>query len=82
MNRGFIGFLLLAAVAGLIGYMSNNRSHIDSYSQHELDIRLTYKRYKELYPHSTISYPEYKELQKRQAFRRSISSRKLKRMVR
>jgi hypothetical protein len=50
--------------------------------RHETDIRLTYKRYMELYPTSKVSYAEYKKLQTKQAFRRSVSSRKIKRMVR
>jgi hypothetical protein len=48
----------------------------------ETDIRLTYKRYKELYPHSQVTYPEYKKLQAEKAFKRAISSEKIKRMVR
>lgn len=50
--------------------------------QHETDIRLTYKRYTELYPTSNVSYAEYKKLQTKQAYKRSVSSRKIKRMVR
>ena len=50
--------------------------------QHETDIRLTYKRYTELYPTSKVSYAEYKKLQTKQAYKRSVSSRKIKRMVR
>ncbi len=48
----------------------------------ETDIRLTYKRFKELYPHSQITYQEYKKLQAEKAFKRAISSEKIKRMVR
>ena len=48
----------------------------------ETDIRLTYKRFRELYPHSTIAYREYKELQARKAFKRAVSSQNIKRMVR
>jgi hypothetical protein len=50
--------------------------------QMETDLRLTYKRFKELYPHSTITYQEYKKLQSEKAFRRAVSSQKIKRMVR
>jgi len=49
--------------------------------QHEGDIRLPYKRYKELYPSSRLSYAEYKHMQSREAFKHSISSKQLKRMV-
>jgi hypothetical protein len=48
----------------------------------ETDLRLTYKRFKELYPFSPITYQEYKQLQARKAFRRAVSSEKIKRMVR
>ena len=48
----------------------------------ETDLRLTYKRFKELYPHSEITYREYKKLQAEKAFKRAVSSQKIKRMVR
>lgn len=48
----------------------------------ETDLRLTYKRFKELYPHSKITYREYKKLQKEKAYKRAVSSQKIKRMVR
>jgi hypothetical protein len=50
--------------------------------QMELDLRLTYKRFKELYPFSDISYQDYKKLQMQRAFRRSVGSERNKRMVR
>ncbi len=50
--------------------------------QHEGDIRLPYKRYKQLYPSSPISYEEYKQMQMRDSYRRAINSKELKRMVR
>jgi len=50
--------------------------------QMEVDLRLTYKRFKELYPFSQISYQDYKKLQKERAFKRAVSSEKNKRMVR
>ncbi len=50
--------------------------------QMETDIRLTYKRFKELYPHSQVTYAEYKKLQAEKAFKRAVSSQKTKRMVR
>ncbi len=48
----------------------------------ETDIRLTYKRFKEIYPYSRMTYREYKELQREKAFRRAVSSQKMKRMIR
>ena len=48
----------------------------------ETDLRLTYKRFKELYPFARITYAEYKQLQKEKAFKRAVSSQTIKRMVR
>jgi len=48
----------------------------------ETDLRLTYKRYREIYPNSTISYREYKQLQTRKAYKKAVSSMKIERMVR
>lgn len=50
--------------------------------QMELDMRLPYRRFKKIYPHSRIGYQEYKQLQMRKAFRRSMSSQDNPRMVR
>lgn len=50
--------------------------------QREVDLRLTYKRYMELYPSSRISYPEYKRMQAQRAYRKAVTSTKIKRMVR
>lgn len=50
--------------------------------QMELDMRLPYRRFKKLYPHSNITYEEYKRMQMQAAFRRSMSSQDNKRMVR
>jgi hypothetical protein len=51
-------------------------------TQHEADIRLPYKKYRELYPHTTFTYEQYKLMQARDAFRTVIPSKKLIRMVR
>ena len=50
--------------------------------QMELDMRLPYRRFKQLYPSSTLTYAEYKKLQMQTAFRRSTSSQENQRMVR
>jgi len=60
--------------------ISTGRMQIRDYA--DTDLRLTYKRFKELYPFSQISYEEYKQLQARKAFKRAVSSEKIKRMVR
>jgi hypothetical protein len=51
-------------------------------AQMELDLRLPYRRFKQLYPSSSLTYKEYKKLQMQRAFRRSMSSQDNKRMVR
>jgi len=50
--------------------------------QREVNLRLTYKRYRELYPSANISYQEYKRMQAARAYRKAVSSIKIKRMVR
>ena len=54
----------------------------ESGGQWETDLRLTYKRFKDLYPYSKITYQEYKRLQAQKAFKRAVGSEKIKRMVR
>ena len=51
-------------------------------AQMELDMRLPYKRFKQLYPENRWTYKEYKRMQMQTAFRRSFSSQDNKRMVR
>lgn len=48
----------------------------------ETDLRLTYKRFMELYPYSGITYAEYKKMQAERAYKKATSSTKIKRMVR
>ncbi|MCL1977897.1 MAG: hypothetical protein FWG55_07360 [Candidatus Bathyarchaeota archaeon] len=50
--------------------------------QMELDLRLPYRRFKQLYPHSKITYKEYKKIQMHSSFKRSLSSQQNRRMVR
>ena len=50
--------------------------------QTQIDMRLPYKRFKELYPENKWTYNEYKLMQQKTAFRRSYSSQENKRMVR
>jgi hypothetical protein len=65
------------SVIGNARYMSDRFSR-----QVELDMRLPYRRFKQLYPSNTWDYEEYKKMQKQTAFRRSTSSQDNKRMVR
>lgn len=50
--------------------------------QKEVNLRLTYKRYMELYPGTNITYEQYKKMQAQHAYRKAVSSTKIKRMVR
>jgi len=50
--------------------------------QMEFDLRLTHKRFKQLFPFLSITYPEYKKLHMERTFRRAVGSKKNKRMVR
>ena len=74
----FFFFVSIIIVFALIG-RATRRPKV---RQRETDIRLTYKRYMELYPHSRISYQEYKRLQAKQAYKKAVSSTKIKRLVR
>ncbi|MFB3890141.1 MAG: hypothetical protein ACE14S_11665 [Candidatus Bathyarchaeia archaeon] len=51
-------------------------------AQMELDMRLPYRRFRQLYPTTRWTYEEYKRMQMQTAFRRSMSSQENKRMVR
>lgn len=50
--------------------------------QKEVNMRLTYKRYMELYPETNITYEQYKKMQAQHAYKKAVSSTKIKRMVR
>jgi len=50
--------------------------------QRDIDLRLTYKRYLEIYPSARITYAEYKRMQAERAYKKAVSSTKIKRMVR
>ncbi|MCL2134922.1 MAG: hypothetical protein FWH37_05130 [Candidatus Bathyarchaeota archaeon] len=50
--------------------------------QMELNLRLPYKKFKEIYPNTNITYDEYKKMQMQSAFKRSQSSQQNHRMVR
>ncbi|MCL2172643.1 MAG: hypothetical protein FWB84_03250 [Candidatus Bathyarchaeota archaeon] len=51
-------------------------------AQMELDLRLPYRRFKQLYPNNNITYDEYKKMQNQQSFKHAISSQKNRRMIR
>lgn len=78
----FLLIVLLFIILGLWRATKHGRFRRSGSEQLETDLRLTYKRFKELYPHSDIAYQEYKRLQAQKAYKRAVSSEKIKRMVR
>lgn len=65
----------------VISYMMSSEK-LNPEIVYQSNIRLPFKKFQEIYPESRIQYSQYKEMQSRQAFKVSIPSRKLKRMVR
>ncbi|MBM3292790.1 hypothetical protein FJY84_08965, partial [Candidatus Bathyarchaeota archaeon] len=58
-----IGLVLIAVV--IILYQNPKKNTV---LHHEADIRLPYKKYKELYPRTGYSYVDYKKMQTKEAF--------------
>ena len=79
----FIGILFSFALVLIAKWIdASGRYSPKEYGlQREVDLRLTYKRYMELYP-SNMTYEAYKKLQVQRAYRKAVSSTKIKRMVR
>jgi len=75
----FIGVLVWILLLFVAAWIGSPKTYT---LQKEVDLRLTYKRYLHIYPSARISYPEYKRLQVERAFRKAVSSTKIKRMVR
>ncbi|XES77392.1 MAG: hypothetical protein ACBZ72_00590 [Candidatus Bathyarchaeia archaeon] len=90
----FVGFIFIVTTIATVSknrstkksqYQSKEGVHYNPAGfspQMELDIRLPYRRFKQIYPHSNISYEQYKQLQKQRAFKRSRSNQENSRMVR
>jgi hypothetical protein len=72
-----LGIIIVVMVGAL--YLGPKRSSVQ---HHESDIRLPYKKYRELYPKTDFTYDEYKKMQAKEAFKTAIPSKMLKRMVR
>jgi len=81
-------FLLMTTIIVILVFIpwifkrERKRLPSEHVQQRETDLRLTYKRFMELYPYSKISYQEYKQMQARHAYKKAVSSMKIKRMVR
>jgi hypothetical protein len=76
---GILIWIVLLVVAALRS--SPRTAHVTAL-QREVDLRLTYKRYMQIYPSARMSYEDYKRLQMKSAYRKAVSSTKIKRMVR
>jgi len=77
----FYIFIPLAAAIVVLWWLLKKRSE-PKVHHYETDLRLTYKRFMELYPNSEIRYQEYKSLQAKKAYKRAVSPKKIKRMIR
>jgi len=78
-----IGIIALIIAWGGVGWIVRAIGTPRTYGQQrDVDLRLTYKRYMEIYPSANITYEEYKRMQARRAYRKAVSSTKIKRMVR
>jgi len=75
----FIGVLVWILLLFVAAWIGSPKTYT---LQKEVDLRLTYKRYLHMYPGTRISYPEYKRLQVERAYRKAVSSTRIKRMVR
>ncbi len=76
-------FLLAAEIVLIVIWLIARERWTMQWSgvQQEVDLRLTYKHYKQMYP-SNITYDEYKRMQSQRAYKKAVSSTKIKRMVR
>jgi len=78
--------VVLTAIGLVAAFATKSRRKVTAYVTRseidEFDLRLPYKRFKELYPWSNITYEEYKKMQAQRAFRKARSSSENKRMVR
>jgi len=78
----FSWIFVVLVVLSLWWFAGRRSSRKRSNVHFETDLRLTYKRFKEIYPYSKLTYQEYKKLQRQKAYRRNVSSQEIKRMVR
>ena len=78
--------MILTVIGVVVAYAAKGRGKITGYVSRseidEFDLRLPYKRFKELYPWSNITYEEYKKMQAQRAFRKARNSTENRRMVR
>jgi len=75
----FIGILVSFALVFIASMIGSPKTMI---LQKDTDLRLTYKRYMQIYPSARITYDEYKRMQVQRAYKKAVSSMKIKRMVR
>jgi len=75
----FIGVLVWILLLFIAAWIGSPKAYA---SQKDVNLRLTYKRYMQMYPGTGISYREYKRMQVERAYKKAVSSTKIKRMVR
>jgi len=75
----FIGVMIWSLLLFIAAWIGSPKTFT---LQKEVDLRLTYKRYMQIYPSARMSYDDYKRLQVQSAYRKAVSSTKIKRMVR
>jgi hypothetical protein len=78
----FIAVMVWILLLFIAAWLGSPRTSRVLTMQRDVDLRLTYKRYMELYPSTQMSYEDYKRLQAQRAYRKAVSSTKIKRMVR
>ena len=75
-----VAILAVIFISKLLFFSGSKES--SDWDDEEVDIRLPYRRFKELYPESNMNYAEYKEYQKKNAFKKARPSEEIKRLVR
>ncbi|MDH5437804.1 MAG: hypothetical protein OEX76_02770 [Candidatus Bathyarchaeota archaeon] len=82
-SLSIVASLLIVAAILVLWWLLKRRSELAvKRGYRETDLRLTYKRFLEIYPSSEINYEAYKQLQAKKAYKKAVSSKKIKRMVR
>ncbi len=84
MTQEILWLILIGIVAWIVVWLVTRKIGTPKLYglQKEVNLRLTYKRYTQIYPGTNITYEQYKKMQAQHAYRKAVSSTKIKRMVR
>ncbi len=84
MTQEILWLILIGIVAWIVVWLVTREIGTPKLHglQKEVNLRLTYKRYTQIYPGTNITYEQYKKMQAQHAYRKAVSSTKIKRMVR